>query len=80
MTKKLFITCIFIPLLIFTNSAFAQQTNSNEDYSAWLPEVRAFNQELARMSQGPSVSVLTKEGLSAARNSMAPDSSIKTQL
>src|SRR5258706_6455827 len=78
MTKKLFITCILIPLLIFTNSVFAQETNSNEDYSAWLPEVRAFNQELARLPQGASI--LTKEGLSAARNSMAPNSSIKLQL
>lgn len=79
MTKKLFITCILIPLLIFTNSAFAQQTNSNEDYSAYLPEVRAFNQQLARMPQA-GASILTKEGLSAARNAMAPNSSLKTQL
>jgi len=78
MTKKLFITCILIPLLIFTKSACAQQTNSNEDYSAYLPEVRAFNTALAHMPQGASV--LTKEGLSTARNSMAPDSSIKTHL
>ena len=78
MTKNLFTTCILIPLLIFTNSAFAQQTNSNEDYSAYLPEVRAFNQQLADMPQGASV--LTKEGLAAARNSLAPDSSLKTQL
>ena len=78
MTKKLFITCILITLLIFTNNVFAQQTNANEDYSAYLPEVRAFNQELAHMSQGASV--LTKEGLAAARNSMAAGNSIKTQL
>jgi acetyl esterase len=75
MTKKLFIACILIPLLIFTNRVFAQQTNSNKDYSDNLPEVRAFNQALAHMPQWASVK--TKEGLSAARNSMAPDSSIK---
>src|SRR2546423_5800385 len=78
MTNKLFITCILIPLLIFTNRASAQQTNSNEDYSVFLPEVRAFNKELAHMPQGASL--LTKEGLSAARNSMAPNSSLKSQL
>src|SRR5438105_656611 len=58
MTKKLFITCILIPLFISTNSLFAQQTNSNEDYS----------------------SILTKKGLTAARNAMAPDNSIKPQI
>ena len=47
MTKHLFITCILILLLVFTNKSIAQQTNSNEDYSAYLPEVRAFNQQLA---------------------------------
>jgi len=78
MTKKLFITSILIPLLIFTNSSFAQLTNSNEDYSAYLPEVRAFNQVLAHMPQGASV--LTKEGLWTARNSMASNSSIKPKL
>ncbi|MEI9808253.1 MAG: alpha/beta hydrolase fold domain-containing protein [Bacteroidota bacterium] len=78
MTKKLSITCILLPVLLCTNSAFAQQTNANADYSAYLPEVRAFNQALARMPQGASV--LTKEGLSAARNSMASDNSIKPQL
>ena len=78
MAKKLFITCMLIPLLIFTNNAFSQQTNANEDYSAYLPEVRAINQQLAHMPQGASI--LTKKGLAAARNSMAPDSSVKTQL
>jgi acetyl esterase len=79
MTKKLFITCILIPLLLFTDSVFAQQTNANEDYSAYLPEVRAFNQQLAQIPQG-GASLLTKKGLAAARNSMAPNSSIKPQL
>lgn len=78
MTKKLLITCILIPLLIFTNKGFSQQTNANEDYSSYLPQVRAFNNELAHMPQGASV--LTKEGLAAARNSMVAGNSIKTQL
>src|SRR6266536_1390787 len=38
MAKKLFITCILTPILIFTNNAFSQQTNANEDYSSYLPE------------------------------------------
>lgn len=47
MAKHLLITCILTSFSIFTNSLLAQQTNSNEDYSAYLPEVRAFNQQLA---------------------------------
>src|SRR4051812_14417125 len=78
MTEKLFIARILVPLLLFTNTAFAQQTNSKEDYSAYLPEVRAFNQELAHMPHGASI--LTKEGLATARNSMASNNSVKTQL
>ena len=78
MTKKLSITCILIPLLLFTNNSFSQQTNANEDYSSYLPEVRAFNQQLAHMPQ--SASILTKEGLAAARNSMPTDSARKPQL
>jgi len=78
MTKKRFITCLLIPFLIVTNSVFAQQTNASEDYSAFLPEVRAFNQALAHMPQGASV--LTKKGLLEARNSMASNNTIKPQL
>lgn len=78
MKKNLSITCILIPLLIFTNSAFAQLTNSSEDYSAYLPEVRAFNQQLTHMPQGESI--LTKEGLKAVRKGGLPDSSRKPQL
>jgi hypothetical protein len=81
MAKKLFITCVLIPLLLFTNNVFSQQTNAKEDYSAWLPEVRAFNLQLAQFAQMPQgASILTKKGLLAVRNSMAPDSSVKTQL
>ena len=79
MTKKLLITCIFLSILLCTNSAFAQQTNANEDYSAYLSEVRALNGQLARMPPQGGGSVLTKEGLAAARNAMAPDNSIKPQ-
>jgi acetyl esterase/lipase len=78
MIKKLFIFRILLPILLFTTRGFAQQTNFNENYSAYLPEVRAFNQELARMPQGASV--LTKEGLLAARNSMGSNSFIKPRL
>ncbi|MEO9147383.1 MAG: alpha/beta hydrolase [Ginsengibacter sp.] len=65
MIKKLSITCFLISLLIFTNYSFAQQTNSNEDYSAYLPQVRAVNNYLVHMPRGASI--LTKEGLTAAR-------------
>jgi acetyl esterase len=78
MTKKLFITCIFLPLLIFTNNVFSQQTNANEDYSSYMPEVRAFNKQLVQMPQGGSI--LSKKGLAAARISMEPNNFIKPQL
>jgi acetyl esterase len=59
-------------LLVFTlfraTPATAQQTNANEDYSAYLPEQIAFNKQLSHMP--PSPSILTREGLAAARNSM----------
>jgi acetyl esterase/lipase len=54
-------------IVICVNTAGAQQTNLNEDYSAYLPEVRAFNKQLSQMPATPSV--LTKEGLAAARKS-----------
>lgn len=75
---KLFTTCILIPLLIFASNAFAQQTNTGEDYSGYLPEVKAFNRELARMPQNGSI--LTKQGLVAARKSMGADGAVKTEL
>lgn len=78
MTRNLSISSILILVLILTNTASSQQTNSKEDYSAYLPEVRLFNQELAHMPEGASI--LTKEGLLAARNSMEQFSSIKPQL
>ena len=78
MIKKLLIAGMLIPFLLFTKSAFSQQTNANEDYSAWLPEIRAFNKQLAQIPQGASI--LTKEGLAAARNAMAAGPSVKTQL
>jgi len=68
MTKKLLVAYALIPLLLFASGAFAQQTNSNEDYSAYLPDVRAANSYLASMPGGQSI--LTKKGLEAARDGM----------
>lgn len=65
-----FIISILIMLLVFAGNVFAQQTNANEDYSALLPQVRAFNQEIAH-SPHSGASLLTKEGLAEARNQMA---------
>ncbi len=53
MTKHLFIPCIVLLLLVFTTKSIAQQTNANEDYSAYLPELRAFNQQLAHSEMAP---------------------------
>ena len=65
MRKNYSALCLFI--LVCVNTATAQQTNRNEDYSAYLAEVRAFNKQLSQMR--PSASLLTKEGLAAARQS-----------
>jgi acetyl esterase len=78
MMKKLLTISILLLLLIFANTAFGQQTNLGEDYSAYLPEVRAFNRELSQMPQGASV--LTKEGLAVARNSMTSMGPVKLLL
>jgi acetyl esterase len=58
---------LFLFLFIYVSTACAQQTNFNEDYSAYLPEVRAFNKQLSQPQA--SLSLLTKEGLAAARKS-----------
>src|SRR6185437_9626594 len=57
-----------ISLLLFISGAFSQQTNSKEDYSAYLPQVRSVNNYIAHMPEGGSL--LTKEGLAAARKEM----------
>jgi len=59
MTKQLLI--LYILLSLFTNSAISQQTNSLDDYSTYLPEVRAFNQQLAhRLIPPPDSNAKTK--------------------
>jgi acetyl esterase len=58
-------SALFIFLLVCVNTAGAQQTNLNEDYSAYLPQIRVFNKQLSQMPASPSL--LTKEGLAAAR-------------
>ncbi len=66
--------------VFFALQTFAQQTNANEDYSAYLPEVRAFNKQLAQLTRMQQASsILTKEGLAVARNAMA-NIPVKTQL
>jgi len=57
---------LFIFLLASVFTAGAQQNNLDENFSAYLPQVRAFNKQLSQM---PMPSVLTKEGLAAARKS-----------
>ena len=49
-------------------AASAQESNLNEDYSAYLPEVRNMNKFLAQMPKDGTV--LTKEGLEKARQGM----------
>ena len=78
MEKRIFTVVIFIWISFFARSAFAQLTNSGEDYSAYIPEARSTNSYLAQMPQGPSL--LTKEVLLATRKYMLPDSSVKLQV
>ncbi len=68
MNKRFFTGCVVIAMLLSATQAVAQETNAGDDYSAYLPEVRAFNQQLAQMPKGGSV--LTKAGLTAARGSL----------
>jgi acetyl esterase/lipase len=58
---------LFILTLVCVNTTSSQQTNLNEDYSAYLPGQVAFNKQLSHMP--PTPSLLTKEGLAAARKS-----------
>ena len=55
-------------LIFFSATASAQQSNLNEDYSAYLPEVRNFNKYLTQAPKAPSI--LTKEGLEKSREAM----------
>lgn len=66
MKAKYFLIIALFQLLCF--ASFAQQSNLNEDYSKYLPEVRTINNFLKKMP--PPESILTKEGLEKARNGM----------
>jgi len=55
-------------LLFICNTAFAQESNKGEDYSAYLPEVRGINKLIG--SAKPPASLLTKEGMEAGRMGM----------
>jgi len=66
MKTKYIITAALLQLCFITS--FAQQSNLNEDYSKYLPEVRTINNFLKK--QPPPESILTKEGLEKSRNSM----------
>jgi acetyl esterase/lipase len=66
MKMKLLLTVLLFVCLHAT--IFAQQSNLNEDYSAYMPEVRNFNKMLAQAPK--SGTILTKEGLEKARESM----------
>src|SRR4051812_30766631 len=64
MKTKLIITSLVFQVCLYI-TASAQQSNLNEDYSAYLPEVRNFNKYLSQMPKSPSI--LTKDGLEKAR-------------
>ena len=64
---KHFIATALIQLSL-TIALSAQESNLKEDYSAYLPEIRNFNKILSQFGQPGTV--LTKEGLQKARESM----------
>ncbi len=65
MNTKYFVTALVLQVGFITS--FAQQSNLNEDYSKYLPEIRNFNSFIRKFPPPPSI--LTKEGLEKARNS-----------
>src|SRR5438046_2753108 len=67
MRPRLFIAGLLLQFCL-SITATAQQSNLNEDYSAYLPEVRNVNKYLSQMPK--SASVLTKDGLEKSRASM----------
>ena len=66
MRKNYLLPAFCIMQLIFVNIVSAQESNLNEDYSVYLPEIRAVNKQLSQIPQ--TGSVLTKEGLAEQRN------------
>jgi acetyl esterase/lipase len=66
MNIKFFAAAIFTCCVSIIASA--QQSNLNEDYSAYLPEVRTLNKLLHSIP--PAQSILTKEGLDKSRAGM----------
>jgi acetyl esterase/lipase len=69
--KKICLPIIAALLVVccVNTTSFCQESNRGEDYSAYLPEVIQINHFIGKMPQGASV--LTKDGLAAARNGMA---------
>ena len=65
--RKNYPALLLCSLVFLFTIAGAQQTNCNDDYSVFLPEVRAFNKQFSQRKAPPSL--LTKEGLAAARKS-----------
>lgn len=63
-SKHFFAASVFH--LFSSAMAFSQESNGKEDYSQYLPEVRAVNQMLSKMNASPP-SILTKEGLESSR-------------
>jgi acetyl esterase len=59
------------------SEAIAQENNFNEDFAAYMPEVRAWNKNLGHLPKG---TVLTKEGLDKARKGMNAFANQKTIL
>lgn len=70
------ISFLIFSIILFGFNAQAQLSNLNEDYSAYLPEVRNFNKIMANMPL--SETILTKEGLEKSRRAMKGFANINT--
>jgi acetyl esterase/lipase len=76
--KYLFIIATAFLLVFFSATAFSQDSNLKEDYTAFVPEVIFFNKMLLQNQQ--PVTLLTKEGLEKERNLMKTFAPAKTIL
>ena len=74
---KKIIPFLLFAILCISNFLIAQETNLGEDYSSYLPEIRNWNKNLFHL---PYKTILTLEGLQAARAQMSGYANQKTVL
>lgn len=78
MKKKYLLIALIFLQITFAIKLSAQESNLKEDFTALLPEARAFHKIILQSNQ--TVSVLTKEGLDNSRKMLKVFSNVKTIL